>query len=249
MKPTKHRQLLRPIEKNHLLLPLAMLWMAGASAHAATIAFSTTAPTFDGDDITQLTMGTLATNSISYGGDFSADNANYIAFDRPAQGQTFTPGAAGQITSITVKSTTGTSSIPSGIQLTLRISTVSGTTLAPFYTDVAVLPSGNGIDISDKYVTFTLTTPQTVVAGTTYGFDFGNTPGNEGFYFQIDGAANSSYAGGTSYSSGVKNGFGTTTADVRSTDRTFGISIVPEPSAALLGGLGILTLLVRRRRA
>lgn len=233
------------------LVALAALALPLASADAGTITYSPTVPIFDGNDITQLATGTLATAPESIGGDVNNDNANYIASDRPAQGQTFTPTQVGQIQSITVKSAGGLVNIPSGTQLTLRINTVVGTTLSPIYTDVAALPaspvSSNGLL---DYVTFVLATPQTVSAGVTYGFDFGNTAGNPGFYFRIDGAADTSYTGGTSYSTGVRDGFGTATAVFRETDRTFGIAIVPEPTSfglMMLGSIGMLS--TRRRRS
>jgi hypothetical protein len=59
----------------------------------------------------------LATNSLSYGNDGNTqdDNANYIASDRPAQGQTFTINEAGFIDAITVKGTAGQSEFRAGI--------------------------------------------------------------------------------------------------------------------------------------
>ena len=50
--------------------------LAFASAQAGTLVFSSTVPTFDGDDITQLGIGTLATAVAPS----NNDKANYIAF-------------------------------------------------------------------------------------------------------------------------------------------------------------------------
>ena len=191
----------------------------------ATVTLSTTAPLFDGDDITQLLTGTQATNNLDYGGDMGPDNANYIASDRPAQGQTFTTAVAGRITSVTIKTTTGGADTPSA--LTLRINTAAGSTLSEIRKEAAAFPIA-GL-VGNDYVTFTLATPLLISAG-TYGFDFVVPTG----YFQVDGAPNSSYAGGISYSSGAKNGVGTTTADFRDTDRTFGIAFSPEIAIALV---------------
>lgn len=232
------------------LAVLAAMIMPAASADAGTIIYSPTEPIFDANDIIQLATGAFATAPESYNGNINNDNANYIASDRPAQGQTFTATDVGQIESITVKSAGGFVNIPGGTQLTLRINTVVGTTLTPIYTDVAVLPespeSSNGLS---DYVTFTLATPLAVGSGVTYGFDFGNTAGNPGFYFRIDGAADTSYSGGTAYSTGVRDGFGTTTAIFRQTDRTFGIgfSPVPEPTVALLSLMSGAAMMVMRR--
>jgi len=231
------------MKKNPLLLSMAMLCVAGASAQAASILFSTTQPTFGGLDITQLSTGTIASGG---------DNANYIAYDRPVQGQTFTTVGAGDITSITVKARNNWVEIDADAVITLRLSTVTGTTLTPILTQFATVPRAVVAASSGfaEWITFTLTNPLAVSAATVYGFDFGISSVARPFdvYFEIDGAADSSYTGGSAYSSGV-NSVGNTTLTARDTDRTFGVTIIPEPSAALLGGLGIMTLLVRRRRA
>jgi len=211
---------------------------------------------FDANDITQLQTGTFPTAPETLPGGVNPDNARYIASDRPAQGQTFTVLGAGlQVQSITLQTSGAFRNIPQGTQITLRLNTVVNTVLTPIYTDVATLaPSPFTENAPVDYFTFVLATPLPVSPGLTYGFDFGNTAGNPsdgggGFYFRLDGAPNTAYTGGTAYSSGDRSGFGTTTAVYRETDRTFGISLIPEPSVALLAlmsGAGVLGL-VRRR--
>jgi len=204
--------------------------------------FSATQPAFDGDDITQLSTGATSTG----------DDEDYIAFDRPAQGQTFTTVGAGDFTSITVKARSSSVLIPADAVMTLRLSTVSGTTLTPILTQSATVPSAIAFAVSGftDWVTFTLTNPLAVSGATVYGFDFGISSASEPvFYFEIDGAADTSYTGGSAFASGDNDGVGGTALTALNRDRTFGVAIIPEPSAALLGGLGILTLLVRRRRA
>jgi hypothetical protein len=235
---------------------IALFAASAASAHAGTASFSLQQPVFDSNDITQLQTGTLATAPESLPGGVNNDNARYIANDRPAQGQTFTVVEAGlQVQSITLQTSGAFRNIPEGSQITLRINTVVGTTLTTIYTDVAPLAASPFTDNAPvDYFTFVLATPLPVSPGLTYGFDFGNTAGNPtngggGFYFRLDGAPDTAYTGGTAYSSGDRSGFGNTTAVYRETDRTFAISLIPEPSVALLAimsGAGVLGL-VRRR--
>jgi hypothetical protein len=244
------------LSKSAAATVIAILVTSASSTQAGTVTFSPTQPTFDLNDITQLQGGVFATAPEDLGGDRgrSDDNANYIASDRPAQGQTFTVSQIGlQLDSITVKLAGGFISIPAETVLTLRVNTVIGNVLTTISTDTAVLPQVSTADNGPTdFLTFTLSAPVAVSPGVTYGFDFGNTTGNPGFYFRIDGAADSSYLSGTSYSSGNRSGIGTTEAVIRDTDRTFGIMLspVPEPSVAmfaLTSGAGVLAL--RRRRS
>lgn len=222
---------------------LGALALPLAPADAATVTFNPAVPTFDGDDITQLQTGTLATT-----GTGPNNEANYIAANQKAGGQTFTVGATGTISAITLKAAGSFSQIDTGTQLTLRISTVSGTTLTPVLNEAATPPTmGASNGTFFDYITFTLTTPLQVTAG-QYGFDLGGvTTGN--FYFQIDGAPDSTFAGGTAYTSGA-NGVGNTTATFLNTDRTFGVAFtpVPEPSGVALAMLGSLAAMSMRRR-
>lgn len=122
------------------------------------------------------------------------------------------------------------------------------TTLTPLGTETGTFGSGY---TKGDYITFSFLTPVSVSAG-TYGFDFGNTLNNQDFYFQIDGAPDTSYSGGTAYSTGGNDGIATDTAVFPTTDRTFGVSFmaVLEPSslvAAMLGSLGMMGMRLRRR--
>lgn len=224
--------------------------LAFASAQAGTLVFSSAVPTFDGDDITQLGTGELALAVAPS----NNDNANYIAFDRPTQGQSFTIATAGSIQSLTLRLSPAGFDIRDFAPITVRLNTIAGTTLSTLATETATIgtfvaqPRNPG-----DYITFSFASPVAVSPG-TYGFDFGETVQS---YFQIDGALNTSYAGGSAYSSGPiisgdkGNGVGDATATLRDTDRTFGVAFtaVPEPSSfalVLVGSLGFMGM--RRRR-
>ena len=223
--------------------------LAFASAQAGTLVFSSAVPTFDGDDITQLGIGTLATAS----GGSNNDNANYVAFDRPTQGQSFTIATAGSIQSLTLRLSPAGFDIRDFAPITVRLNTIAGTTLATLATETATIGTfGAQPRNPGDYITFSFASPVAVSPG-TYGFDFGETVQS---YFQIDGALNTSYAGGSAYSSGPiisgdkGNGIGDATATLRDTDRTFGVAFtaIPEPSSFALVLVGSLGLVGMRRR-
>ena len=224
--------------------------LAFASAQAGTLVFSSAVPTFDGDDITQLqATGTFATAS----GGSNNDNANYVAFDRPTQGQSFTIATAGSIQSLTLRLSPSGFDIRDFAPITVRLNTIAGTTLSTLATETATIGTfGAQPRNPGDYITFSFASPVAVSPG-TYGFDFGETVQS---YFQIDGALNTSYAGGSAYSSGPiisgdkGNGVGDATATLRDTDRTFGVAFtaVPEPSSFALVLVGSLGLVGMRRR-
>jgi hypothetical protein len=218
---------------------LAALALPLAPADAATITYSPTAPSFDANDITQLSVGADPTPG--------ADNVHYIGGGVPAQGQTFSVSAAGLIEAITVKVEPKFSSVAADTTLTLRINSVTvnpetqAPTLVTLLTQSGLLqPIG---DNEGPYITFQLDTPYAVAPGTTYGFDFSTNAA----YFAFTSAEDIAYSGGTAYTSQSD-----ANATLRGLDRTFHIALspVPEPSSvalALLGSIGVMS--IRRRRA
>jgi len=172
------------MKSKSLITLCAVIILPLVSANAASISLSALAPTFDSDDIIQLVTGTFASGGPA---------ANYVATNRPAQGQTFTAAETGHNTAITVR-VNGNSTVGPNNFTTLRISTLVGTALTPFYFDESITPTFTGSSYTN-YFTFSLTTPAAVNQGVSYGFDFGSKAGNSSFFFQLDGAANTSFAG------------------------------------------------------
>lgn len=210
---------------------LALAALNAGSANAATFAVSTTAPTVDGGDIAMLT----STDS-DWG-------SSVIWGDRPARGQTFTTGSApgGYILRAITLQAAGNQS--DNGDYTIRVGTVSGTTftgIAAETTGIVTTDVANG-----DYVTWSFATPVALAANTVYGFDVGRPASGWMSYRNTD---NSSYTGGSAYDTG-SNAVGGATISTYSHDRVFhlDLDVVPEPSSALLGGIGVLLFLHRRR--
>lgn len=238
------------------------------SAHAATLSWSASAPAQDGADIANFSGVSADADNILGG----VDGGTYVAGNQPAQGQTFTTsGAADQsLNAITVQHVNyaGTYwSLDSGWagyndgRFSLQVGTISGGVFTPLITETASMvssapPNQNPGTGSAQFATITLDSPLALSASTAYAFvltvtadfDPGNTP-----YFELngDGTTSANYADGEAFSlTGTFGGGDATSAVVaRTGDRVFhlDIGVVPEPSIALLGGLGILGLLRRRR--
>jgi hypothetical protein len=217
---------------------LAAIALPFSSTDAATITFSDDAPSFDSNDIIQLSIGADPTPG--------PDNVHYIGGGVPAQGQTFSVSIAGVIEAITVKVEPKFSLVAEGDTLTFRINTVTidpetqTATLATILTQSGLLQKIG--DNEGPYITFQLETPFPVGAG-TYGFDFSTNAA----YFAFTSAEDTTYTGGTAYTSQSD-----TNATFRGLDRTFAIALspIPEPSSfalAMLGSLGMMSM--RRRRS
>jgi fibronectin-binding autotransporter adhesin len=83
-------------------------------------------------------------------------------------------------------------------------------------------------------------------SGTSFAFDFANT-GAVGFYKLVDWADITNFVEGDFLATNLATGLsGTFTVD--SETSALYLNVIPEPSAALLGGLGLLALLRRRRK-
>lgn len=238
---------------------------------AATLTLGTAVPTV-GDGVQNLNFSTNdATNTAVA---FAA--SDYLAGDNGAAlGQTFTTGTNSggySLSSISVRQVSwgptfwdftggtitlqifrldslGVGGVGSITQLALETATVGGEP------DGIGLSSGTpGSDA--RWLTVTLASSVSLNPNTIYGFQImsDGTGGNDQFFMQLDGTSTNSYAGGVALGTGKIAGAIDSAAvwagnDGQPSDRAFVASMtaVPEPSAALFGGLGLLALLRRRR--
>ncbi len=235
-------------------------------ASAATVTLGTTAPTV-GDGVHNLNFSTSASNNT----DVQYVPSEYLAGDNGNKlGQSFTTGAntgGYSLSAISVRQvswgttwwdyTGGTVSLKVFSMDSVGGGVWSTTGLALETAAVGGEPDGIGPTsgtpgANAQWLTVTLSTTLNLNANTLYGFMLAasGTGGNDGFFMEIDGTNTSTYTGGFALTTGDING--TSMWDGNNgqpTDRAFvaTMTAVPEPSAALLGGLGVLMLFRRRK--
>ena len=240
-------------------------------AGAATVTLGTTVPTVL-DGVQNLNFSTNdATNTTVTG-----VPSDYLAGDNTnALGQTFTTGAntgGYSLSAISVRQVSwGTTYWDyTGGTVTLQIfklnsfngSIGSITQLALETAAVGSEPDGIGYSFgtpgaNTQWLTVNLAAAVTLDANTIYGFQImsDGTGGNDQFFIETDGTNTNSYAGGFALATGKIGGTAIDSAFVwagnegQPSDRAFvaTMAAVPEPSAALLGGLGMLMLFRRRK--
>jgi len=198
------------------------------AATAAVITTSTSAPTVDADDVSNLTAGTA--------------NLKYFSDVEHDAGQTFTPAVTGELNSFTVYIRNGRNDNDADPNewVNVRLGTISRPggvfTFTDFYSEAAYLTADWSLN---DYVTFTFDTPQTLTGGTEYGViidaqNFGSWSSGGIPYLGLEGG----YAGGNAIGRG----------SARSDDLVFEADIIPEPSSLVLASAGLLGLLTGRRR-
>jgi len=163
------------------------------------------------------------------------------------QGQTFTTGSAALIlNALTFQIRDATQPTK---EYAIRVGTVSGSTFTEIASESATHSVATAVD---DYWTWTLDSPVSLAANTTYGVDVGLlsstsdwTTGIPYMYFTAD-----VYPGGSRFRSGAAgDGVGDSDMSHMSGDRVFHLDLVPEPATLALVGLGGLgTLIARRRR-
>ncbi|HEX8313101.1 MAG TPA: PEP-CTERM sorting domain-containing protein [Chthoniobacteraceae bacterium] len=265
-----------------LALPLVVL---SPSTQAATLTFSGTAPTVDATDAANFIGATfdaenIGGNGVNAGGPpnngAANDESTYVAFDRPAQGQTFT--TAGNISgyllnSVTLRLPGYTNNITGGVaanntyfdlnnvagSFTIRVGTITAGAFTQIATETAASggpgsSEGNSANGPGTWLTYTFAAPITLAANTNYAFDIATTAGGQ--FFETLGIRNASAAGGDAYSGGSAfnsgdNGSAGTIVNPLAGDRVFHADLlaVPEPTSVLmmLSGLGVLLGFQRSR--
>jgi len=226
--------------KRFATLAVAVMFVLGAaSANAALMTIGPTAPTIDGDDIA------------SYGTPTGSDKwwpDSATSYGNPGKtcGQTFTTGSAPLIlNAFTFQVSSATEPTK---EYAIRVGTVSGTTFTEIATELATQSVSAA---ANDYWTWTLGSPVSLSANTTYGVDVGllssTSPWNDGIpymHFTAD-----EYADGSRFRSGTAGyGVGDTDMSHMSGERVFHLDLVPEPTTLALLGLGGLGALIARRR-
>lgn len=250
-----------------LILPLSILSAAVAPA-AVTVTSSLSAPSTDAADQYYLPGQIDEVNTINGSGSASDSNdeSTYVA-ERTSKIMSFTTGnnAGGyKLSSITVQQVQWTSfvnngtwaSIPNGTNFSFRFGTISGNTLTSLFTTATAAYTGstitqNGSSGTGFFLTFDLTGESLadLAANTTYFFEITRGTGS-GLYFELNSTASDGYAGGQAFR-GDNGGLWDADSSVNSLPGDFAfhadLTTVPEPRAALLGSLGLLALLRRKR--
>jgi len=256
------------------LLTLAAIGLFSVASRGALLSWSSTAPTPDGEDISNFT-GTSSDTGNILGGD---DNGTYVAANRPPQGQTFTTGSnvdGYELHAITLQHVgysptwwsidTGWTGYNGG-RWRIQIGVINGTNFAAIateeaYMDFSAPPNGAGVAGTSYYFTLTLDNPVVLDPNIEYAFvitttadsNLGDSP-----YIELngDGTTSANYSGGEAFSltGTVAGGNVTNIVASRTGDRVFHLdmtvntlpfsSIQVEPTGSFAGSDALLQAVV-----
>ncbi len=149
------------ISKNTSACLAALSISLASSIHAGTFSSSTSAPAVNASDISNLASQTGSDKWFFQ----TADEANP---SDAAKGQTFITGASAvQLRAVTYKIASGNMKA-ANTTYTVRVGTVSGTTFTQVAKETCLQTADTA---TGAYMTWTLTTPLTLLPNTTYGVD------------------------------------------------------------------------------
>ena len=252
----------------------AVVGLAVATAPAASISYSLTAPTPGTYDIYNFVGAANDGANVNDGGVYADgagnDGFTYVAFD-----QTFTTGGllgAYAINAIWMQHAGYTTNadatwymVPAGSHFQIRITDPSQSGSAGFVlaTDVAITtglePNSLPVDLTNTpngtgtWLRFGLQTPLFLAPNTTYGFDVSSPSSYGGFgvqpFFESLGTSSDLLSGGIAYSSGPVGSGGDNSLTGLVGDRVFLVELspIPEPGTLALLGAGGLAFWLRRR--
>ena len=253
-----------------LIQGIALVHLASMlpAAAAATISLGTATPT-EGDGVKNLNFSTNdATNTV-----IAWVPSDYVGNGNPSGiGQTFKTGnntGGYSLSAISVRQVSWSTDWDfTGGTITLqifRIDTVGNgvSNITALQTETVTvggeddgLAYASGTPNNAQWLTVNLGSPLSLAAGMQYGFQIksSGTTANDGFFMQLDGTSTDSYSDGFAIGTALVSGELDSSliwdgGNGKLSDRAFvaTMTAVPEPSAALLGGLGMLMLLRRRR--
>lgn len=216
-------------------LLIVLCALSSISVLQAAITISSTAPSLDSADQGNLTWST--TGSDSYW------------TDRPNPGQSFTTdsNSSGYTLNSFSFQLNSTRTASSTLSYNIRVVSLSGTDS----TTITNLTgeTWNGVHNSGDWITYTFDTPVSLAANTLYGVDIQHVSGGA----WQDGITSlrrngNTFAGGAKYTRGDGD---PAVISNSSNDLIFHVdmtaALIPEPSVALLSGLGVMLLLRRRK--
>jgi hypothetical protein len=189
------------MRRKFIVLTLCLI-LTGLNVNAATVTAQAETPTVGAFDIAQLLNGNLETENVGPDGD---DEWTYVSNDRETQGQVFTLTSGAKVMGLWVRHVNyGTWNVfDVGATATVRISSVSGTTLTVLRSETATIAAGqakltnNPWESSNKWIHIALATPVLLPGAGTYAFDLTSISG--GFCVEIAGVKTNPYSGGNAY--------------------------------------------------